>query len=141
MLHSLVDTLMMSIALDCGYPASSVREPVYPGDGGYRILIYTGSSNSEGTLGGLVETGRRLAAHLRRAFDAGLLCSNDRVCAEQAPESALEARMLQGAACHGYLLIVETNCEQRNDFLDRALVEPTVGVREAAFFDGASGNP
>ena len=43
--------------------------------------------------------------------------------------------MLQGAACHGCLLIAETSCEQRNDFLDRALVVPTVGVKDAAFFD------
>ena len=135
MLHSLSHMLMTSIALECGYPASSLRERVYAGDGGYGILIYTGSSDSEGTLGGLVETGRRLAAHFRRALDDGRLCSNDPVCAEHAPNSQLEGRMLQGAACHGCLLIAETSCEQRNDFLDRALVVPTVGVQDAAFFD------
>ena len=141
MLHSLAHMLMMSIALDCGYPASSLRERVYAGSGGYGILIYTGSSDSEGTLGGLVETGRRLATHLRRALDAARLCSNDPVCAEHEPASALEGRMLQGAACHGCLLIAETSCEQRNDFLDRALVVPTVGMKDAAFFDMASGSP
>ena len=135
MLHSLSHMLMTSITLDCGYPASSLRERVYAGDGGYGILIYTGSSDSEGTLGGLVQTGRRLAAHFRRALDDGRLCSNDPVCAEHAPDSQLEGRMLQGAACHGCLLIAETSCEQRNDFLDRALVVPTVGVQDAAFFD------
>ena len=135
MLHSLSHMLMTSIALDCGYPASSLRERVYAGDGGYGILIYTGSSDSEGTLGGLVETGRRLGAHLRRAVDGGRLCSNDPVCAEHAPDSRLEGRMLQGAACHGCLLIAETSCEQRNDFLDRTLVVPTVGFGDAAFFD------
>ena len=141
MLHSLAHMLMTSIALDCGYPASSLRERVYAGKGGYGILIYTGSSDSEGTLGGLVETGRRLAAHLRRALDAARLCSNDPVCAEHAPASALEGRMLQGAACHGCLLIAETSCEQRNDFLDRSLVVPTVGLKDAAFFDMVSGSP
>ena len=85
MLHSLSHILMTSIALDCGYPASSLRERVYAGDGGYGILIYTGSSDSEGTLGGLVETGRRLGTHLRRAVDDGRLCSNDPVCAEHTP--------------------------------------------------------
>ena len=132
---------MTSIALDCGYPASSLRERVYAGDGGYGILIYTGSSDSEGTLGGLVETGRRLADQLRRALEAGLLCSNDPVCAEHAPDSSLEGRLLQGAACHGCLLIAETSCEQRNDFLDRALVVPTVGVDAAAFFNPAGFGP
>ncbi len=135
MLHSLSHMLMTSIALDCGYPASSLRERVYAGEGGYGILIYTGSSDSEGTLGGLVETGRRFGFHLRRAVDDGRLCSNDPVCAEHAPNSALEGRLLQGAACHGCLLIAETSCEQRNDFLDRALVVPTVGPGDAAFFD------
>ena len=136
MLHSLSHMLMTSIALDCGYPASALRERVYAGDAaGYGILIYTGASDSEGTLGGLVETGRRLAAHLRRALDDGRLCSNDPVCAEHAPDSRLEGRMLQGAVCHGCLLIAETSCEQRNDFLDRALVVPTVADRDAAFFD------
>ncbi len=135
MLHSLSHMLMTSIALDCGYPASSLRERVYAGDFGYGILIYTGSSDSEGTLGGLVEAGRRFGTHLRRAVEDGQLCSNDPVCAEHTPNSQLEGRLLQGAACHGCLLIAETSCEQRNDFLDRALLVPTVGVGDAAFFE------
>ena len=135
MLHSLSHMLMTSIALDCGYPASSLRERVYAGDGGYGILIYTGSADSEGTLGGLVEAGRRLGAHLRRAVEDGRLCSNDPVCADHAPNHQLEGRQLHGAACHGCLLIAETSCEHRNDFLDRALVVPTVGTADAAFLD------
>ena len=135
MLHSLSHMLMTSIALDCGYPASSLRERVYAGDEKYGILIYTGSSDSEGTLGGLVETGRRFAEHLRRALRDNLLCSNDPVCAEHTPDTSYEGRPLQGAACHGCLLISETSCEQRNDFLDRAVVVPTVSTPDAAFFD------
>ena len=135
MLHSLSHMLMTSIALDCGYPASALRERIYAGDGAYGILIYTGSSDSEGTLGGLVEAGRRLEAHLRRALDDARLCSNDPVCAEHEADSQLEGRMLLGAACHGCLLTAETSCEQRNSFLDRALVVPTVSVPDAAFFD------
>ncbi len=134
MLHSLSHMLITSIALDCGYPASSLRERVYADDGGYGILIYTGSSDSEGTLGGLVETGRRFGPHLHRAVEDAQLCSNDPVCSEHRPDSQLEGHLLQGAACHGCLLIAETSCEQRNDFLDRALVVPTVGRGDAAFF-------
>ena len=141
MLHSLSHMLMTSIALDCGYPASSLRERVYAGDSGYGILIYTGSSDSEGTLGGLVETGRRFAEHLRRALRDNLLCSNDPVCAEHAPDTSYEGRPLQGAACHGCLLISETSCEQRNDFLDRAVVVPTVSTPDAAFFNHAGLDP
>jgi hypothetical protein len=42
------------------------------------------------------------------------------------PQSQHEHRYLHGAACHGCVLLAETSCEQRNDFLDRALVVPTV---------------
>lgn len=139
MLHSLSHMLMTSIALECGYPTSSLRERVYAGEGGYGILIYTGSSDSEGTLGGLIETGRRLELHLERALRDGGLCSNDPVCAEHSPDAALEGRALQGAACHGCLLIAESSCEQRNNFLDRALVVPTIATRGAAFFKPPEG--
>ena len=135
MLHSLAHMLMTTISLDCGYPASSLRERVYAGVDSYGVLIYTGSSDSEGTLGGLVEAGRRFPEHLARACLDNLLCSNDPVCAEHIPEASFEGRPLHGAACHGCLLISETSCEQRNDFLDRALVVPTVSVPGAAFFD------
>ena len=32
-------------------------------------------------------------------------------------------------------LIAETSCEMRNDFLDRALVVPVLGVEDAAYFE------
>ena len=134
MLHSLSHMLMTAIALDCGYPASSLRERVYAGDQRYGILIYTGSSDSEGTLGGLVQAGSRLTQHLLRSYKENLLCSNDPICSEHDPGSTFEDRPLHGAACHGCLLTSETSCEQRNDFLDRALVVPTVGTPDAAFF-------
>ena len=133
MLHSLSHMLMTAIALDCGYPASSLRERVYAGEQEYGILIYTGSSDSEGTLGGLVQAGRRLLHYLLSAYKDNLLCSNDPICAEHDPSSFLEERPLHGAACHGCLLTSETSCEQRNDFLDRALVMPTVGTPDGSF--------
>ena len=33
-------------------------------------------------------------------------------------------------------LVAETSCEMRNDYLDRALVVPTLDVNDAAFFPG-----
>jgi len=138
MLHSLSHMLMTTIALECGYPTGSLRERIYAEDGGYGVLIYTGSTDSEGTLGGLIETGRRIELHLQQAIRNGCLCSNDPVCAEHAPDAVLEGRSLLGAACHGCLLIAETSCEQRNNFLDRALVVPTIAVKDAAFFEVTS---
>jgi len=134
MLHSLSHVLITAVSLECGYPASSIRERVYAGSTGFGILLYTGSPDAEGTLGGLVETGRQIDRHLRAALELGKLCSNDPVCAQHDPENNHERRFLLGAACHGCLLIAETSCEQRNDFLDRALVVSTVDNLAAEFF-------
>jgi hypothetical protein len=133
MVHSLSHLLLMAMSLECGYPASSLRERVYAMPGQYGILIYTGSSDAEGTLGGLVEAGRRIKAHFQRALDMGALCSNDPVCAFHTPTGQDQQHLL-GSACHGCLLISETSCEQHNDFLDRALVVPTVEGQSAEFF-------
>ena len=134
LLHSLSHLLLTAVSLECGYPASSIRERVYALDTGYGILLYTGTPDAEGTLGGLVETGRQIDRHLRTALELGRLCSNDPVCAQHDPQSPHECRFLHGAACHGCLLIAETSCEQHNDFLDRALVVPTVEDVGAEFF-------
>lgn len=134
MMHSLAHMLLTAIALEAGYSASSLRERIYAAGGRYGILIYTATSGAEGTLGGLVETGRTIMRHLERALDSAELCSNDPVCADHSPDDRLAGRPLHGAACHGCLLIAETSCEQRNDFLDRALVVETVLDHGAAFF-------
>ncbi len=133
LLHSLSHLLLTAVALECGYPASSLRERVYAKPGRYGILIYTGSADAEGTLGGLVLAGREIAIHLRRAIDLAALCSNDPVCAYHRPAEH-DHQQLNGAACHGCLLIAETSCEQRNEFLDRALVARTVEALDAEFF-------
>ncbi len=136
LLHSISHMLLSSISVECGYPASSLRERVYAFDGHFGILIYTGSSDAEGTLGGLVETAREIKRHMMRALDAALLCSNDPVCAYHAP-SEFDQQPLHGSACHGCLLMSETSCEQRNDFLDRALVVPTIENLGAELIQGA----
>lgn len=134
LLHSLSHLLITSVSLECGYPAGSIRERVYGGEVGYGILLYTGSSDAEGALGGLVEAGRRIGRHLQAALEMGELCSNDPVCAQHAPDNPHEHRFLHGTACHGCPLIAETSCEQHNDFLDRVLLAPTVYPTGSAFF-------
>ncbi|HOW80379.1 MAG TPA: DUF1998 domain-containing protein [Candidatus Contendobacter sp.] len=134
LMHTLSHLLLTVIALECGYPASAIRERVYASELGYGILLYTASSDAEGTLGGLVKAGERIHHHLRAALDWARLCGNDPVCAQHKPDDPHERRFLHGAACHGCLLIAETSCEQFNDFLDRSLVAPTVDQAAAAFF-------
>lgn len=135
MLHSFSHLLITAVALECGYPASSIRERIYALPNiGYGVLLYTGTTDAEGTLGGLIEVGRHIHDHVRDALEMGELCSNDPVCGQHQPDSGHEHRFLHGAACHGCLLIAETSCEQHNDFLDRALVVRTVENLGIEFF-------
>lgn len=143
LLHSLSHLLLTAISLECGYAASSIRERLYcepatskEKKGMAGILLNTGTTGSEGTLGGLVEEGRRLRHHLREAWDLGRLCSNDPVCAAHNPIAEGSDRRLEGAACHGCLYVAESSCERFNRFLDRALVVPTIGNDPALAFFG-----
>jgi hypothetical protein len=130
---------MTAISLECGYPASSLKERVYAIPKlGYGVLICTGSSDAEGTLGGLIEVGRRIADLIANALQLFGLCSNDPICSQHLPANPHERNFLLGAACHGCLLIAETSCEQQNDFLDRSLVVKTVEGGGAEFFIQAS---
>lgn len=135
MLHTLAHLLITAVSLDCGYAASSIRERIYAVPAGLGLLLYTSSPDAEGTLGGLVESADRLPTYLERALALGELCSNDPVCAQHQPDRREEDRCLLGAACHGCLLLPESSCERRNDYLDRALVVPTVDGDGAAFFE------
>ena len=139
LLHTLAHLLIQSLALRCGYPAASIRERIFADhvQGRFALVLYTASPDAEGTLGGLVQEARRIEQHLEQAFRTAALCSNDPVCAEHIPGRSMEERWLHGAACHGCVLIAETSCEMRNEYLDRALVVPALGVAEASFFDHA----
>ncbi|MGH7018078.1 MAG: Zn-binding domain-containing protein, partial [Caulobacteraceae bacterium] len=134
--------LIAEIALECGYPASSLSERVYaePSTQGADdfsrcgILIYTATAGAQGTLGGLVGAAPRFASILRGALERLAICSNDPVCADHTPDGQSGDRATHGAACHGCLLISETSCEKRNLFLDRALLVATMAQNGAALF-------
>lgn len=134
MLHALSHLLITAVATECGYSSTAIKERIYANQETYGILLYTWTPSSEGTLGGLIEVGRRIERSLERALEMGALCSNDPVCAYHQPDNPHEERFLVGAACHGCLLISEPCCEQGNELLDRALVIPTVDDKDAAFF-------
>ncbi len=91
----------------CGYPASSIRERIYAdldGGRGTGILLYTGSPDAEGTLGGLVQQARHIEDTSCTRSGWRALCSNDPICAQHDPGEAHEERWLHGAACHGCAL-------------------------------------
>ena len=94
LLHTLAHLLIQSVAMRCGYPASSIRERIYVESGHYGILLYTGSPDAEGTLGGLVQQARHFEDHLAHALETGSLCSNDPICAQHSASEGFEERWL-----------------------------------------------
>jgi hypothetical protein len=85
-----------------------------------------------------VQQARYVEDHLAQALRMSALCSNDPICAQHLPGESMEGRWLHAAACHGCALVAEPSCEMRNDYLDRALLAPVVGVPNAGFFEEPS---
>jgi len=136
MLHTLAHIIIREVSLECGYNAASIQERIYASNDETKmagILLYTAASDSDGTLGGLVELGK--AESLERIFDLALhrarICSSDPLCSMHRPN---EDRTLHGASCHACSFLAETSCEAGNRYLDRALVVPTFECQDAAFF-------
>ena len=138
LLHTISHLIIREFALECGYNAASIQERVYaksdtehPMAG---ILLYTAASDSDGTLGGLVELGKAdsLGRIIALALDRAKICSSDPLCAQHNPS---EDRSLHAAACHACAFVGETSCESGNKFLDRALVVNTFDCDDAAFFE------
>ncbi|WP_127360885.1 DUF1998 domain-containing protein [Actinacidiphila soli] len=119
LLHTLAHVLINEWSLDGGYPAASLCERLYVADDMAGILIYTATSDSAGSLGGIVAQGEpgRLEIALRSALQRAEWCSNDPLCMES---EASGTDSLNLAACHACVLLPETSCETNNTLLDRA---------------------
>ena len=136
LVHSFSHALIRQISVECGYSASALRERLYVNEpNGSRppvngVLIYTGSPDSEGSLGGLVRLAEPelLEPMVRRTLDSVSWCGSDPVCIETDPNQSGER--LSGAACYCCLLLPETACEKFNRELDRAVL---VGDAQGAF--------
>lgn len=121
---------MSEIALQCGYPATSIKERVYalPLDtahntiGRLGILIYTSASGAQGSLGGLVAMAPKIVGLLGSAIEKMQVCSNDPICSESAPQAHFDGSLVNGAACNACVLVPETSCEMRNMLLDRLML-------------------
>jgi len=141
LVHSFAHALIRQISIECGYSSSALRERLYVADETAEapamngVLIYTGSPDSEGSLGGLV----RLAAHellepiVMRTLESAGWCGSDPVCLETEP--ALAGERVSGAACHCCLLLPETACEKFNRELDRTVLVGDAGSGHSGFFD------
>lgn len=124
-LHTLAHLIIDEMSLHAGYPASSLRERLYVGEGQAGILVYTASSDSAGSLGGLAALAgtERFANVIHNAVGSARWCSSDPVCAESEGSGADNLCL---AACHACVLLPETSCEERNAFLDRSSVVGTI---------------
>lgn len=129
LIHTWAHALMRQLTLECGYSSASLRERLYISEGENQmagLLIYTATSDSDGTLGGLQRQGEpeKISRTVRAAVKAMEWCSSDPLCIE-GMVAASENHSL--AACHACCLAPETSCEQFNRFLDRATL---VGLPE-----------
>jgi hypothetical protein len=127
---------MRQLTLDCGYSTSALRERLYVGHGEEDmagILIYTATTDDDGTLGGLQRQGdpTRVERTILAALNAQVWCSSDPLCIE---DMMVDEDGLSLAACHACALAPETSCEQFNRFLDRALLVGAVGNPSLGFF-------
>ena len=128
LVHSFSHALIRQISVECGYSMSALRERLYvkesheifpPANG---VLIYTGSPDSEGSLGGLVQLAHpdRIESIVKRTLESVKWCGSDPVCIESDPEQSGER--VSGAACHYCLMLPETACERFNRELDRSVL-------------------
>lgn len=132
LMHTFAHLLIKQMSMSSGYSSSAIRERIYFGYRMAGILLYTGSADKEGSLGGLVELGtyRKLIPIMRDAFQEALLCTNDPECMNHTPAGDNS----NGAACHSCCMISETACENGNRMLDRGLVVPITGREKQAYF-------
>ena len=138
LLHTLSHVLIRTLALECGYSSSSLQERLYcgPDKNGkpmLGVLIYTASSDSEGSLGGLVRQGikERFEEVFYEALNQSTWCSSDPLCLESTGQGSYSLNL---AACHSCALIPEPACEFRNCYLDRATLIGTKDNNSAGYF-------
>lgn len=141
-LHTFSHILLKELAEDCGYSLSSLSEIIYcsqdseigTDDEMNGILIYTTTSDSEGSLGGLVEKGNPnyLSSVIQKGVDKARWCSSDPLCITS--EHGQGFMGLNLAACYSCVLLPETSCEKMNKYLDRAAVIGTLNRPEIGYF-------
>ncbi|MET7342040.1 DUF1998 domain-containing protein [Streptomyces sp. NPDC087866] len=136
LLHTLSHALINEWSLDGGYPAASLRERLYADESMAGLLICTATSDSAGSLGGLVAQGEpdRLESALHSALRRAQWCSADPLCVESTGSGVGGINL---AACHACVLLPETSCEHNNGLLDRALLIGTPEDPSIGFFHEA----
>lgn len=136
LVHAFSHAVMLELSITSGYGSASLLERLYANADGTPmagVLIYTATSDNEGTLGGLEREGlsQRIAGTVLRALRRLEWCSSDPLCMSGVSTTS---DPLNGAACHSCLFVPETACELFNRTLDRAVLIGGAGV--PGFFEG-----
>jgi hypothetical protein len=138
LLHTLAHLLIRQLSIECGYSGASIKEKIYstfPGSSQEMsgILLYTSSSDSDGSLGGLVRKGLpdSFEQLFRNILHEASWCSSDPICMQSMAQGY---DSLNYAACHACTLLPETSCEMRNCLLDRVAVAGTLDDRKRGLF-------
>ena len=134
--HTFSHALMRQLTLECGYSTAALRERLYVDDenaGMAGVLIYTATSDADGTLGGLQRQGepQRIERTVEAAIQTIEWCSSDPLCIE---DMIAGSDGLSLAACHACVLAPETACEEFNRFLDRAVLVGLPDAPDIGFF-------
>ena len=141
MLHSFAHLFIRQLSNECGYSAASIREKIYSdftdGTSNFRmngILVYLSSSDSDGSLGGLVSVAEEtdiLERVLKNMLTEARWCSAGPLCSSAKHQGFAS---LNYAACHACTLLPETSCEIQNVLLDRISVVGKTEDSETGFF-------
>ena len=136
LVHTLSHAFMRRLSLDCGYSTAAIRERLYVStedEGMAGFLVYTASTDADGTLGSLCRQGRakRVEQTLINAVRDLEWCSSDPLCSQGLSTFSDAANL---AACHACVFAPETACEYFNRFLDRAMLVGLPEQPELGFF-------
>ncbi len=134
LIHTFAHALMRQLTLECGYSGAALRERLYVSDDLMAgLLVYTATSDADGTLGGLQRQGEsaRILRSAVAAIKAMEWCSSDPLCI-QGVLSAQDKHSI--SACHACVLVPETACETFNRFLDRASLVGLPEEPDAGYF-------
>ena len=137
LLHTISHLLIRELTLQCGYTSAAIKEKIYSSRNESMpmcgILIYTASSDSDGSLGGLARQGvtEKIRDTIFSMLENASWCSNDPVCIDSKSQGY---GALNYAACHACTLLPETSCECGNLLLDRGAVVGTSDEPEMGYF-------
>ena len=141
LLHTFAHLFIREISNVCGYSAASIREKIYSETDARTdevkmcgTLIYVSSSDSDCSLGGLINIAHNSSVFekiMDNMLERASWCSGDPLCISSTRQGY---KNLNYSACHDCTLLPETSCERFNCFLDRAAVVGTPENPELGFF-------